>query len=103
MEAADAAKEDASQNAGWETIYEVEPPDLVDTELSQQLWKLSTELTGAAWQPAYQPKSPCPTLVVIGAITKVIRRSEPQPPAMAAATTAHEPRPSLAARRSPHL
>ena len=85
--AADAAREDASKTVGWETIYEVEPPVLIASDVSQQLWRLPTELTGSSWQPAYQPKSPCPTLVVIGAITKVLRHPEPEPASIAIRTT----------------
>ena len=71
-EAANAAQDDATKQAGWETIYETEPSEqMTNPETSQDLWKLSTALTGASWLPAYQPKSPCPTLVVVGAITKV--------------------------------
>jgi len=70
-EAANAAQDDATKQAGWETIYETEPSEqMTNPETSQDLWKLSTALTGASWLPAYQPKSPCPTLVVVGAITK---------------------------------
>jgi len=70
-EAANAAQDDATKRVGWETIYEKEPSEqMIHPETSQDLWKLSTALTGASWLPAYQPKSPCPTLVVIGAITK---------------------------------
>ena len=43
---------------------------------SQDLWKHSTLATGASWPPAYQPRSPCPTLVVVGAITKAMNAKE---------------------------
>lgn len=76
-EAATKATEDeaggaaSGSRAGWETVYEKEPSNLVtDFEISQHLWTLASEVTGASWPPAYQPRSPCPTLVVIGAITK---------------------------------
>ena len=37
-----------------------------------ELWRLASSVTGATWPPAYQPKSPCPTLKVIGAITDFV-------------------------------
>jgi len=72
-DAAKAAEEDkaAVVNQGWETIYEHEPADEAkDYDLAQTLWSYSTHLTRASWPPANVPKSPCPTLVVIGAVTK---------------------------------
>jgi len=72
-DATKAAEEDkaAVVNQGWETIYEHEPLEEVkDYELAQTLWSYSTHVTKASWPPAYVPKSPCPTLVVIGAVTK---------------------------------
>ena len=43
---------------------------------AQDLWKYSTLVTGAEWPLAYQPKSPCPTLKVVGAVTKVMNAKE---------------------------
>ena len=40
------------------------------------MWKYSTIVTGADWPEAYQPKSPCPTLKVIGAITAYQNKKE---------------------------
>jgi len=77
--ATEAAADDgaAAAHAGWETIYENEPSEQVlDVDLSQDLWKHSTLATGASWPPAYQPRSPCPTLVVVGAITKAMNAKE---------------------------
>ena len=33
-------------------------------------------MTGAKWPPANQPKSPCPTLVVVGSITKMMNAKQ---------------------------
>mmetsp|Transcript_47000 Transcript_47000/g.151742 ORF Transcript_47000/g.151742 Transcript_47000/m.151742 type:complete len:542 (-) Transcript_47000:200-1825(-) len=60
--------------AQWASIYEVEPS--FDLEMSQELWRHSSRVTGASWAPANQPKSPCPTLVVVGAITKANNAKE---------------------------
>jgi protochlorophyllide reductase len=78
-EAVEAAAADGvganSAKAGWATIYECEPSDQVlDFELGQELWKHSCLATDALWPPAYQARSPCPTLVVVGAITKAMNR-----------------------------
>jgi len=75
-EAAAAAEDDAGEDvrAGWASIYEIEPE--FDGELSQELWKHSSRVTGASWPPANQPKSPCPTLVVVGAVTKAMNAKE---------------------------
>ena len=45
---------------------------VLDKEIEQDLFKYSTIVTGAEWPPAYQPKSPCPTLKVVGAVTNVM-------------------------------
>ena len=42
---------------------------MLDQDTASDLFKYSTIVTGAEWPPANQPKSPCPTLKVIGAIT----------------------------------
>ena len=66
-----------ANRAGWETIYETEPSEQVlDFELSQELWKQSAKLTNTEWPTPNQPRSPCPTLVVIGAITKAMNAKE---------------------------
>jgi len=64
-------------HAGWDAVYEAEAAEeLLDMELSHDLWKHATALTAANWPPAYQPRSPCPTLVVVGAITKAMNAKE---------------------------
>ena len=55
---------------GWDSIYENDQSDKVlNQDTAADLFKFSTLVTGADWPPANQPKSPCPTLKVIGAIT----------------------------------
>lgn len=62
---------------GWDSIYENDQSDKVlDPEVSQTLWKYSTLITGAQWPPANQPKSPCPTLKLVGAVTAMVNRKE---------------------------
>jgi len=58
---------------GWYSIYENDQSDKVlNKDLMMKLWQYSTEVTGAEWPEAYQPKSPCPTLVAIGAATSFL-------------------------------
>lgn len=58
---------------------------MLDVETATNLWKYSSEITGSNWPPANQPKSPCPTLKVVGAVTKMLnakeeaKRMEPAP------------------------
>jgi hypothetical protein len=62
---------------GWDSIYENEQSDKVlNKELASDLFKYSAEVTGAEWPAAYQPKSPCPTLKVIGAVTAYMNAKE---------------------------
>ena len=62
---------------GWDSIYENDQSDKVlDQEKANRLWKLSCEVSGAEWPEAYQPKSPCPTLKVIGTVTTVLNSIE---------------------------
>lgn len=62
---------------GWDTIYENDQSDKVrDFEKASMLFKYSTEVTGAVWQQAKQPISPCPTLRVIGAVTAILDNKE---------------------------
>ena len=62
---------------GWDSIYENDQSDKVlDKELASDLFKYSAEVTGAQWPPANQPKSPCPTLKVIGAVTAMVHAKE---------------------------
>ncbi|GAB5369041.1 hypothetical protein AAMO2058_001371200 [Amorphochlora amoebiformis] len=62
---------------GWDSIFENDPSDKVlDVEKAGKLWKLSSEITGAVWPKAYQPKSPCPTLKLVGAATSILNTYE---------------------------
>jgi protochlorophyllide reductase len=55
---------------GWDSIYENDQSDKVnDIDLSVELFKYSTEITGAKWPVKKTVVSPCPTLKVIGAIS----------------------------------
>lgn len=56
---------------GWNSIFVNEQSGkALDLDLTMELFKLSTEITEAEW-PAFKPvNSPCPTLKVIGAISK---------------------------------
>jgi hypothetical protein len=64
---------------------------VLDSETAADLFKYSTMVTGAEWPPANQPKSPCPTLKVIGAVTAFVnakeeaKRMEPKPGMVAGA------------------
>ena len=41
------------------------------------MWRrYTTQITGAEWPAAYQPKSPCPTLTVVAAATSLLNRKE---------------------------
>jgi len=76
-EAAAAAEDYDGARSGWEGIYENEPSgQLLNLELSQELWRESSRVTGAVWPPANVPKSPCPTLKVVGAVTKAMNAKE---------------------------
>jgi protochlorophyllide reductase len=62
---------------GWDSIFENDQSDKVlDTLKAERLWQLSSSVTGAEWPAAYQPKSPCPTLKVISAVTTVLNARE---------------------------
>ena len=63
---------------GWDSIYENDQSDKVNNlELSVELFRTATEITGAKWPEAKTFTSPCPTLKVIGAISKnMIAREE---------------------------
>ncbi len=49
---------------------------VLDTEKAAKLWKYSAAVTGAEWPLANQPRSPCPTLKVIGAVTSILNKRE---------------------------
>lgn len=62
---------------GWDSIYENDQSDKVlDSETNNKLFKLSTDVTGAQWQPIKSPVSPCPTLKVIAFVTRLLENVE---------------------------
>lgn len=62
---------------GWDSIFENDQSDKVlDSETNNKLFTLSTEVTGAQWQPIKSPVSPCPTLKVIGFVTSILENIE---------------------------
>lgn len=63
---------------GWDSIYVNDQSDKVNNlELCVELFQASTKITGAEWPEAKTFTSPCPTLNVIGAISKnMIAREE---------------------------
>ncbi|KAL9181357.1 hypothetical protein ACHAXT_010162 [Thalassiosira profunda] len=63
---------------GWDSIYVNDQSDKVNNlELCVDLFKTATEITGAEWPEAKTFTSPCPTLNVIGAVSKnMIAREE---------------------------
>jgi len=64
---------------GWDSIFENDQSDKVlNRDIMMKLWQYSTEVTGAKWPEAYQPKSPCPTLKVVGAATSFLGVLEEQ-------------------------
>lgn len=61
----------------WDSIYENDQSDKVrDMDKARRLFDLSSKITGAEWPLAKQPKSPCPTLVVISAVTSLLDKKE---------------------------
>jgi hypothetical protein len=62
---------------GWDSIYENDQSAKVNNlELAMDLFKTSTEITGANWPDVSVVRSPCPTLNVIGAISKAMIEKE---------------------------
>lgn len=62
---------------GWDSIYENDQSGKVNNiELGVELFKTSTEITGAEWPDVSQIRSPCPTLNVIGAVSKAMIEKE---------------------------
>lgn len=58
---------------GWDSIYENDQSDKVlDVDLATKLFRYSCDITGADWPTANQIKSPCPTLKVIGTVSKAM-------------------------------
>ena len=62
---------------GWDSIYENDQSAKVNNiELGIDLFKTSTEITGAEWPDFSAIRSPCPTLNVIDAINKAMIEKE---------------------------
>lgn len=62
---------------GWDSIYENDQSAKVnDIERGLRLFNLSTEIIGADWPFVKQVTSPCPTLNVIGAVSKAMIAKE---------------------------
>lgn len=65
---------------GWDSIFENDQSSKVlSIETATTLFDTSTAITGAEWPTLKQITSPCPTLKVIGAVTKgMVKRQELQ-------------------------
>jgi protochlorophyllide reductase len=64
---------------GWDSIYENDQSDKVlDKQKAERLWEYASQVTGAEWALANQPKSPCPTLKAVGLATSFLERREEQ-------------------------
>jgi protochlorophyllide reductase len=62
---------------GWDSIYENDQSaKVLDLETQMNLYKYATEITNAEWPELRQIVSPCPTLKVIGAVTKGMTKRE---------------------------
>lgn len=63
---------------GWDSIFENDQSSKVlSIEKAKKLFDTSTSITGAEWPTLKQITSPCPTLKVIGAVTKgMVKREE---------------------------
>ncbi len=63
---------------GWDSIFENDQSSKVlSIEKAAKLFDTSTSITGAEWPTLKQITSPCPTLKVIGAVTKgMVKREE---------------------------
>lgn len=62
---------------GWDSIFENDQSAKVNNiDLGLKLFNLSTEIVGAEWPFVKQVRSPCPTLNVIGAISKAMIAKE---------------------------
>ena len=61
----------------WDSIYENDQSDKVrDFEVTTDLFRFATQVTGAEWDDARSYRSPCPTLRVISAVTTLIEKRE---------------------------
>jgi hypothetical protein len=62
---------------GWDSIFENDQSaKVLDMDLAMDLFKYSTEITGAEWPDLKAVTSPCPTLKVIGAVNKYMIAKE---------------------------
>lgn len=63
---------------GWDSIFENDQSrKVLDIDAAQKLFQYSTQITGADWPDLKAITSPCPTLKVIGAVTKgMVQREE---------------------------
>ena len=62
---------------GWDSIYENDQSGKVNNiELGIDLFRYSNDITGAEWDDITAIRSPCPTLDVIGAISKQMIEKE---------------------------
>jgi hypothetical protein len=63
---------------GWDSIYENDQSSKVlNIDASKKLFDTAAAITGAEWLTLKQTTSPCPTLMVIGAVTKgMVKREE---------------------------
>ena len=63
---------------GWDSVFENDQSaKVLDVEAAVKLFHYATEITGAEWPDIRAVTSPCPTLKVIGAVTKgMVKREE---------------------------
>jgi hypothetical protein len=63
---------------GWDSIFENDQSSKVlNIDTAMNLFEYSTQITGAEWPSQMQITSPCPTLMVIGAVTQgMVKREE---------------------------
>ena len=62
---------------GWDSIFENDQSaKVLDIETAVKLFQYSTDITGAEWPELKAIRSPCPTLNVIGTVTKGMVKKE---------------------------
>jgi len=62
---------------GWNSIFENDQSaKVLDMELAMDLFKYSSEITGAEWPDLKQVTSPCPTLNVVSSVSKYMIAKE---------------------------
>jgi len=63
---------------GWDSLFENDQSaKVLDVDTAMKLFEYSTKITGAEWPELKAITSPCPTLKVIGAVTKgMVQREE---------------------------